>query len=113
MSEKQGRKPTGRVNYIWVLAAMYLLYVAYQLFSRAWKGEAESLPLNIVGGVVFLAAAVLLVLREWRAYQYGKAHIDDPETWSDDPLEDEEAEAAPALEESPAGEDEERKEEAP
>lgn len=67
MSGKQGRKPTGRVNYIWVLAAMYLLYVAYQLFSRAWKGEAESLPLNIVGGVVFLAAAVLLVLREWRA----------------------------------------------
>lgn len=110
MSGKQGRKPTGRVNYIWVLAAMYLLYVAYQLLSRVWKGEAENLPLNIVGGLVFLAAAALLVLREWRAYQYGKAHIDDPETWSDEPFEDGEP-AAPVLEES--GEDPEKKEEAP
>ena len=111
MSGKQGRKPTGRVNYIWVLAAMYLLYVAYQLLSRVWKGEAENLPLNIVGGLVFLAAAALLVLREWRAYQYGKAHIDDPETWSDEPYEDGEPEAAPVLEEP--GEAPEKKEDAP
>lgn len=113
MSGKQGRKPTGRVNYIWVMAAMYLLYVSYQLFSRIWKGEAESLPLNIAGGVVFLASAVLLILREWRAYQYGKAHIDDPETWSDEPEEDGALETSQAVEDAPTGADLERKEDAP
>lgn len=113
MSGKQGRKPTGRVNYIWVLAAMYLLYVAYQLFSRAWKGEAENLPLNIVGGVVFLAAAVLLVLREWRAYQYGKAISMTRRPGPTSLWRTKRRKRRPALEESPAGEDEERKEEAP
>ena len=43
MSGKQKRKPTGKVNYIWVLAAGYLIYVAYKLFGRVWSGEAESL----------------------------------------------------------------------
>ena len=106
MSGKQGRKPTGRVNYIWVAAAAYLLFVAYQLFSRLWKGEAESLAVNLIGGAVFAVAAVLLLLREWRAYQYGLAHKDDPETWSDEP--EAVSDGTPALEEAP---EEDRKEE--
>ena len=114
MSGKQGRKPTGRVNYIWVAAAAYLLFVAYQLFSRLWKGEAESLAVNLIGGAVFAVAAVLLLLREWRAYQYGLAHKDDPETWSDEP-EDAPAteDALPAPEEAPAPGDGGEKEERP
>ena len=110
MSGKEGRKPTGKVNYIWVLAAGYLIYVAYKLFGRVWSGEAESLPVNIGGGVVFAVAAAFLLLREWRAYQYGLAHKDDPETWSDEP-EDEAAEELP--EPSSGGEAAERKEDAP
>lgn len=101
MSEKQGRKPTGRVNYIWVLAAGYLIYLAYKLFSGLWKGDAENVLMNLIGGVVFLAAAVWMLLREWRAYQYGKAHIDDPSTWSDD-LEEEADSQIPAAEETAA-----------
>lgn len=103
MSEKQGRKPTGRVNYIWVMAAMYLLYLAYKLFSGLWKGDAENPLVNVAGGLVFAVSAALMLLREWRAYQYGKAHIDDPETWSDEPEEEEKLEEAPespSLEES-------------
>jgi threonine/homoserine/homoserine lactone efflux protein len=42
MSGKQGRKPTGRVNYIWILAGGYLFYLAYQLFSGLWEGDAEN-----------------------------------------------------------------------
>lgn len=111
MSGKQGRKPTGRVNYIWVAAAAYLLFVAFQLFSRMWSGQAEDPLVNIGGGVVFTVAAVFLLLREWRAYQYGLAHKDDPETWSDEPAEAAAPEEAPALEEP--GEDPEKKEDAP
>ena len=109
MSGKQGRKPTGRVNYIWVLAGGYLIYLAYQLFSGLWKGDAENPVLNVASGVVFAVAAALMLLREWRAYRYGQEHIDDPESWSDEPVEDGEQhraeadQAAPALEEAPDG----------
>ena len=102
MSGEQKRKPTGKVNYIWVLAAGYLLYIAYKLFSGLWNGEAERLWVNVLGGSVFAVAAVLMLLREWRAYQYGLAHKDDPETWSDEPEEDGTPETdAPAPEEAP------------
>ena len=107
MSGSQGRKPTGRVNYIWVVAAMYLLYLTYQLLNGLRRGDAENPLLNIGGSVVFVVAAVLMLLREWRAYQYGKEHIDDPETWSDEP---EEAEPSkPEEPAEPAGEDEEER----
>ncbi|MCI6055156.1 hypothetical protein [Dysosmobacter sp.] len=102
MSGKQGRKPTGRVNYIWVLAGGYLIYLSYQLFSGLWKGDAENPVLNVAGGVVFAVAAALMLLREWRAYRYGQEHIDDPESWSDEPVEEAD-QAAPALEEAPDG----------
>ena len=111
MSGKEGRKPTGKVNYIWVLAAMYLLYLAYKLFGGLWKGDAENLLVNVGGGVLFAVSAALMLLREWRAYQYGLAHKDDPETWSDEPLEDaapeEEARALEEAPESDGGEEEE------
>ena len=97
MSGKQGRKPTGRVNYIWVMAGMYLLYLAYKLFVGLWKGDADRPWVNVLGGLVFAVAAVLLMLREWRAYQYGKAHIDDPETWSDEPEEEAQIPATPEV----------------
>ena len=102
LSGKQGRKPTGRVNYIWVLAGGYLFYLSYQLFSGLWKGDAENPVLNVAGGVVFAVAAALMLLREWRAYRYGQEHIDDPESWSDEPVEEAD-QAAPALEEAPDG----------
>ena len=83
--EKQtGPKQTGRVNFIWILAGIYLLYTAYELLSRRLKGQADNWLVNVGGGLLFLAAACFLFLREWKAYQYGKAHKDDPESWSND-----------------------------
>ena len=58
--------------------------------------------LNVAGGVVFAVAAALMLLREWRAYRYGQEHIDDPESWSDEPVEEAD-QAAPALEGAPDG----------
>lgn len=82
------KKQTGRVNYIWILAGGYLLYLAFQLVKSMADGDAGSPVVSVIGAVVFTAAAVLLFLREWKAYQYGKAHIDDPETWSDESAEE-------------------------
>lgn len=82
---KNDKKQTGRVNYFMVIAGSYLIYLAYQLFRDAIKGEMTELWLSIGAGVLFTVVGALLLLREWKAYKYGQEHIDDPETWSDDP----------------------------
>lgn len=89
MSERPEKKQTGRVNYVWVLAGGYLIYLAVQLLGGVWTGKSDSPAVGAAGGLVFLVIGALLILREWRAYQYGKAHIDDPSTWSDEPEESE------------------------
>ena len=87
MKQTSEKKRRGSVNYIWVLAACYLLYVAVQLGRRLFSGETDNPALNIGGLVVFTVAGVFLLWREWRAYRYSLAHKDDPDTWN---LEDEE-----------------------
>lgn len=89
---KQEKKQTGRVNYIWVLAGGYLVYLAVKIFREVFSGRSASPIVGILGGAVFVAIGVALMLREWRAYRYGLAHKDDPSTWSDDPEELPEAE---------------------
>lgn len=76
-------KQTGRVNYIWVLAGGYLLYLAGKLIVLLWKGEGGSGIVGVLSAMVFAGVGGALLYREWKAYQYGKAHIDDPETWND------------------------------
>ena len=87
MKERPEKKRTGRVNYIWVLAGGYLIYLAIQLFGGVLTGKSDTPAIGLGGGALFLVVGGLLILREWRAYQYGKAHIDDPSTWSDEPAE--------------------------
>ena len=82
---KNDKKQTGRVNYFMVVAGGYLIYLAYQLVRDTMKGETTQLWLSVGAAVLFVVVGGLLLLREWKAYQYGQAHIDDPETWSDDP----------------------------
>ena len=94
MKQTSGKKPRGSVNYIWVLGGCYLLYTAVQLGIRLFNGQTDSPALNIGGLVVFGAAGALMLWREWRAYRYGLAHKDDPETWSLDEDEDGDAESA-------------------
>ena len=91
--QKPEKKQSGKVNYIWVLAGGYLLYLAFKLLVNI--PDAPNLLVNIGGGGVFLAVGGWLLWHEWRAYQYGLAHKDDPETWSDELEESEEEGEAP------------------
>lgn len=90
MSNKPEKKQTGKVNYIWVLAGGYLVYLAVQLIFGAFRGDTDKPAVGIIGGIVFLLVGGGVLLREWKAYKYGVEHIDDPSTWSN---EDEELEA--------------------
>lgn len=85
MKDRPEKKQTGRVNYVWVLAGGYLIYLALQLFRNVLSGASDSPAIGIAGGAAFTVIGGALIFREWRAYQYGKAHIDDPSTWSDEP----------------------------
>lgn len=84
---KNGKKQTGKVNYIWVLAGGYLIYLAIQIFRTVLAGESDVPAVGITGGAVFAVLGVLLLLREWKAYRFALAHKDDPSTWSDEPEE--------------------------
>ena len=77
-------KKTGKVNYVWVVAGGYLLYLAAQLFFGVIRGVSDSPAVGIGGGILFLAVGGWLLWREWSAYQYGAKHKDDPSTWSDE-----------------------------
>ena len=80
--ENKDQRQRGWVNYFRVLAGGYLLYLAYRLMRGIWDGSAEQVALNAVAGVVFAVAGAGLLWREWKAYQYAKAHKDDPDTWT-------------------------------
>ena len=98
------KKQTGKVNYFMVLAGGYLVYLAWKLFRGAAAGETDQPLVGVVGGIVFVAVGAMVLLREWKAYRYGQEHIDDPESWSDEPeelLEDQQDEDA-ETEEEPA-----------
>lgn len=82
-----GKKQTGKVNYVWVLAGGYLLYLAAQLLINVIRGTSDTPAIGIAGGVVFLAIGGWLLWREWKAYRYGLEHKDDPSTWSDEEAE--------------------------
>ncbi len=79
------KKQTGRVNYVWILAGGYLLYLAAQLFYNVVKGTSDSPPIGIAGGTVFAVIGGFLLWREWKAYRFALEHKDDPSTWSDEP----------------------------
>ena len=89
MDKKPEKKQTGRVNYIWVLAGGYLIYLAYKLIRGLFAGEAVNPLIAIPCIALFLLVGGWVLLREWKAYKYGMDHIDDPDSWSD---EDEDAE---------------------
>lgn len=89
MDKKPEKKQSGKVNYIWVLAGGYLIYLAYKLIRGLFTGEAVKLWIAIPCIVAFLVVGGLVLLREWKAYKYGVEHIDDPDSWSDEDEEDE------------------------
>ena len=82
---EQKKKPRGTVNYVWVLAGGYLVYLAFQLLRGVFKGETDYPVVGILGGAAFAASGGWLLWREWKAYKFAMDHKDDPETWSDEP----------------------------
>lgn len=83
--QRTEKKQTGRVNYVWVLAGGYLLYTSFKLIRGL--GESGHLLISIGSAALFAAVGGWLLWREWKAYRYGMEHMDDPETWSDEPQE--------------------------
>lgn len=92
MSQGPEKKRRGSVNYAWVLAGGYLVYLAVKIFQTLLAGESDAPVFGTIGGVVFAVVGALLLWREWSAYRYGQAHIDDPSTWSDEEYEPDEDE---------------------
>ena len=84
MKNDRNNNQTGKVNYIWVLAGGYLIYLAYKLFRDLFKGDAPNVGLSIGCGILFVVVGAYALYREWRAYKFGLDHIDDPSTWSDE-----------------------------
>ena len=82
MSQYPEKKPSGRANFVWVLGGGYLVYTAYKLIRDLINGQSEMYALSIVTAVIFAAVGGWMLWREWKAYKYGKDHIDDPSTWS-------------------------------
>ena len=97
MTQHNGDKQRGYINYLRVLAGCYLLYLAYRLLRGIWDGTTDTAALNAAGGLLFAAVGAALLWREWKAYQYAKKHRDDPDTWTrDDILPESGEDAAPS-----------------
>lgn len=84
MSNKPEKKQSGKVNYIWVLAGGYLIYLACKLLYGLTKEEIDQPLIAVIAAVLFIAVGAYTLLREWKAYKFGLDNIDDPDTWSDE-----------------------------
>lgn len=82
--EKTPKQQTGRVNYVWVLAGGYLLYLAFQLVRGVVIGDTSLPVVAVLSAAAFAAVGTFLLWREWQAYRFAQAHKDDPSTWNDD-----------------------------
>lgn len=88
--KKENKQQSANVNYIWVLAGGYLVYMGGDLLYNLWKGNTDLTPLLLIpAALLFIAVGGLLLRREGKAYKYAMEHKDDPSTWSDEPLVDE------------------------
>ena len=89
--KKQKQEQTGQVNFVWALAGGYLIYLGGKLLYGLYRDGADSTPILVVipAAAVFIGVGCWLLRREWKAYQFGAAHTDDPSPWNDDPVEEE------------------------
>ena len=84
--KKQKQEQTGQVNFVWALAGGYLIYLGGKLLYSLYRDGADSTPILVVipAAAVFIGVGFWLLRREWKAYQFGAAHKDDPSTWNYD-----------------------------
>lgn len=69
-NEKKEKGPR-QVNYLWVLAGGYLVYLGGELIYDVIKGESTLEFFGILAAVVFILVGGWLCLREWKIYRYG------------------------------------------
>ena len=60
-----------KVNYIWVLAGGYLMYLGGKIIIESVKGVAVAATWKYIIAVVFIIIGGLLALREWKIYRHG------------------------------------------
>ena len=96
-SRKYKRDPS-KVNYIAVMAGAYIVYVAVRMFQRFFEGSTRDPAVNLLGGLIFGAVGIGLIVQEWRVYrglQRSQEPRKEPEAPAADPVSDEdEAEGA-------------------
>ena len=88
------KKQTGKVNYVWVLAGGYLVYLAAKTIKVIVDGESDAAMITLPFAIFYALLGAWLLRREWKAYRYGVEHKDDPDSWADeDELPESETEA--------------------
>jgi hypothetical protein len=86
---KFSREP-GRVNYFWIAAGAYLIYLAFRLIDDLRRGTGGRAFISVPASIVFVVVGAFLFWREWKNYQAGKDAGEEDEDL--DPVEDEEDE---------------------
>lgn len=80
----KNEKGPRKVNYVWVLAGVYLLYLGSKLVIEMLRGTAVLAIWKFFVAAVFLAIGVYLCLREWKIYRFGdKNDTYDPDEMPD------------------------------
>ena len=86
------KKGPRKVNYVWVLAGGYLIYLGGKLLWECYKNVNANPVICVIAGIIFMVVGGLVIRREWFVYRNS---IQNPET------DEEEAEELPG-EELPA-----------
>ena len=68
---KKEEKGPRQVNYLWVLAGGYLIYLGGELIYGVIKGESTLGLWGLLVAAAFFAVGGAVCLREWRIYRYG------------------------------------------
>lgn len=71
MEKKNQEKSPRQVNYFWVLAGGYLVYLGGTLIVDLIKGDATHVAVSILAAAAFIGVGGAVCLREWRIYRFG------------------------------------------
>lgn len=69
--KEEKEKGPRQVNYLWVLAGGYLMYLGGELIYGVIKGESTLGFWGILAAIAFFVVGGWVCLREWRIYRYG------------------------------------------
>ena len=70
--EKKKDKAPRDVNYLWLVAGGYLIYLSYDILKSTLHGEDGGGIWSTLAAIVFFGAGVWLCLRELQAYRRSK-----------------------------------------